>query len=359
MATEKYDFLVFIGRFQPFHCGHMTVIEHGLKVANQLIVLVGSAHQPRSTRNPWTVEEREEMIRGAFSDSDNKRLHIAPLMDIVYNDKIWVRNVQSTVHGFVTAHYDTPHKKPKIALIGHNKDQTSFYLNLFPQWGSVAIDNVDGISATPLREMYFGVSSEELTKNTDMVNRLESIAPLLPSNVVETLRVFSQKDDFRTIKSEHEFIANYKKSWSGSPYEPTFVTVDAVVIQSGHVLLVERRARPGKGLMALPGGFLEKDEKLLDACLRELKEETKLKVPIPVLKGSLKFSKVFDDPYRSARGRTITHAFYFELEPSNELPKVKGGDDAKKAQWVPLAALDPHDLFEDHYFIVQEILGMY
>ena len=108
----------------------------------------------------------------------------------------------------------------------------------------------------------------------------------------------------------------------------------------------------------MPGGFVGQHETMLDACLRELREETRLRVPLPVLKGSIKAERVFDDPYRSARGRTITQAFYIELEPNSTLPKVKGGDDARHAMWVPLASLDPATLFEDHYFIVQEMTGM-
>ncbi|VFS46366.1 Bifunctional NMN adenylyltransferase/Nudix hydrolase [Budvicia aquatica] len=80
-------------------------------------------------------------------------------------------------------------------------------------------------------------------------------------------------------------------------------------------------------------------------------------MPAPVLKGSIKRQAVYDAPYRSARGRTITHAFYIELEPSLELPKVKGSDDAKTARWVPLSELDPQVMFEDHYFIIQDMLG--
>lgn len=133
--------------------------------------------------------------------------------------------------------------------------------------------------------------------------------------------------------------------------------MDAVVIQSGHILLIERRASPGKGLWALPGGFVDPGERLQDACLRELREETRLKVPAPVLRGSIKRTRVYDDPYRSARGRTITHGFYIELEPNAELPKVKGGDDAKTARWVPLGELDPQCMFEDHYFVIQDMLG--
>jgi bifunctional NMN adenylyltransferase/nudix hydrolase len=122
--------------------------------------------------------------------------------------------------------------------------------------------------------------------------------------------------------------------------------------------MIERKARPGKGLLALPGGFVGQDERLVEACLRELREETRLKVPAPVLKGSIRKQRVFDDPNRSSRGRTITHAFYIELEPSSKLPAVKGGDDARHAMWVPLSELRPDMLFEDHFFIIQEMTGL-
>ncbi|MEW5251022.1 bifunctional nicotinamide-nucleotide adenylyltransferase/Nudix hydroxylase [Microbulbifer discodermiae] len=347
--NRLFDFLVFIGRFQPFHRGHLAVVEAGLARAEQMIILCGSAHQPRSVRNPWTVAEREAMIRGAVREEDNPRIHIAPLMDIVYNDESWVKNVQATINGMVTAHHRVPHRRPKLGLIGHSKDHSAYYLNLFPQWGAVEVENFKGISATPIRESIFAQGSNYIAG--DAVN-------VLPANVQREMAAFCETPAFAAVKGEQEFVAKYRRAWEAAPYEPTFVTVDAVVVQSGHVLMVERKARPGKGLLALPGGFVDQGEKLVDACLRELREETRLKVPAPVLKGSIKGRQVFDDPHRSARGRTITHAFYIELQPNKELPKVKGGDDAKDAMWVPLADLDPSQIFEDHYFIIQELTGM-
>jgi bifunctional NMN adenylyltransferase/nudix hydrolase len=120
--------------------------------------------------------------------------------------------------------------------------------------------------------------------------------------------------------------------------------------------MIKRRASPGKGLWAAPGGFLNQAERIEDAAIRELREETKIKVPAPVLRGNIKASHVFDAPNRSLRGRTITHAYLIEL-PAGELPKVKGGDDAEKAKWIPLNELDESVCFEDHYAIVQYFLG--
>ena len=75
-----------------------------------------------------------------------------------------------------------------------------------------------------------------------------------------------------------------------------------------------------------------------------------------MLRGSIKRSRVFDAIDRSARGRTITHAFHIEL-PDGELTKVKGSDDAEKARWVPIAEVRSEECFEDHYEILQHFLG--
>lgn len=347
-----FDFLVFIGRFQPFHKGHLAVVEAGLQQAGHLIVLCGSAHQPRSIRNPWLWQEREQMLRASLPDAVQSRLLVAPLMDAPYNDEQWMRNVQTTVNALVAAHHRLPHKTPRIGLIGHRKDHSSYYLKLFPQWGTVQVDNYAGIDATALRMGFFAADAERDPAFVQMA--LEQ----LPPAVHQWLQEFSATAACQELRDEQAFVAKYRKAWAAAPYEPSFVTVDAVVVQSGHVLLVERKARPGKGLLALPGGFVDPHERIRDACLRELKEETRIKVPVPVLRGSIKRADVFDEPYRSARGRTITHAFYIELEPSSELPKVKGGDDARAAQWVPLGELDPMQMFEDHYFIIQAMVGL-
>lgn len=347
MATKAYDYLVFIGRFQPFHNGHKRVVDEALKQANRVIILCGSAYRPRSLRNPWTFAERQAMIQAVYSESDNQRLTITPLLDSVYNDDMWVKKVQQTVGGIVASEFQAV-RQPKIGLIGHKKDETSYYLGLFPQW-----DNIDVVDA----ELYNGKCCEATIIRNVMFGEGQVPKEVLNPAVVGMLENYLTTDDYTELKNEYDFIADYKKGWEAAPYAPTFVTTDAVVIQSGHVLLVERKARPGKGLMALPGGFIGQQETLLDSCIRELREETKLKVPEPVLKGSVTKQAVFDDPNRSTRGRTITHAFMFNLQPTKTLPKVKGSDDAKHAMWVPLAELEPEKMYEDHFFIIQKLVG--
>ena len=64
--NKHYKYLVFIGRFQPFHCGHKAVIDEALQRADNVIMLIGSANLPRSLRNPFSVDERTAMIKGCL-----------------------------------------------------------------------------------------------------------------------------------------------------------------------------------------------------------------------------------------------------------------------------------------------------
>lgn len=358
MATTQnnsYDFLVFIGRFQPFHLGHQRVIEQALNKAHKLILLIGSAHRPRCTRNPWSFEEREQMIRTTLSAEDNPRVIIAPLMDAMYNDDFWISTIQKCVSGIIAAHHAQPHREPAVGLIGHRKDHTSYYLKLFPQWDSINVDSAGVISATQVRHAIFCADQGHGEDKPSSVAAL--VGDLVPVEVLNYLNQFVRNETFTQLRAEFDFIQNYRAAWDDAPYTPVFVTVDAVVVQSAHVLLVERGARPGKGQWALPGGFINSGESLRAACLRELKEETRLKIPMPVLNGNIQSQTVFDDPHRSKRGRTITHAFFIHLPAETALPKVKGSDDAKKAFWVPLAELNPVHMYEDHYFIIQRMVG--
>lgn len=348
MTQTKCDILVFIGRFQPFHIGHKAVLDAALAQAEHVIVLAGSANRAPSFRNPWSFEERAEMIRKVYPNEtlNTKQLKILPLNDTLYNDEAWTSNVQRSVDAVIK---ESGLEGSTVGLIGHNKDNSSYYLKLFPQWLSVDVKHEVGVfNATDIRKSYF--------KGAPVI-----VHDILPPAISDYLKRYMMTDDFKRITAEAKWIKDYKASWATAPFPPTFVTVDNVVVQSGHVLLVRRGGHPGKGLLALPGGFVDHDETLLQSAVRELKEETKLAdkhgpYPMGKLKGFLAGQGVFDDPKRSVRGYTLTHAFLFRLPPAKELMSVIGSDDAVHAGWYPIGSLDPRQFFEDHYFIINKML---
>ena len=134
-------------------------------------------------------------------------------------------------------------------------------------------------------------------------------------------------------------------------YPRPAVTADTVVIAKGEepqVLLVQRDNEPFKGCWAFPGGFMNMDETTEQCAVRELEEETGLKVNEIRQIGA--YSKLDRDP----RGRTITVAYLAIVDAP---APVKGQDDAAKAAWFPISVLPP--LAFDHSDIIQDAIALY
>lgn len=406
IVSPSLDLCVFILRGQPLHAGHVRVIEEGLRRGRRMVVLVGSANEPRSFRNPFTAPERIEMIRETFEREP--RLMVLPLEDSEYNINEWIERTHGTVErawqAFRAMDASLP-SNPCVALIGHSKDGSSYYLNLFPAWDSIGVPQHKLLNATDVRTQLFGsldmirapldaafnarlvellgqgVESKSAIAQANHIDTRAFLADymrlarsqaqaflssphtadILPSPVIAFLTRFVGSAEYEALIQEYAFVARYQWAWRLAPHTPQFLTADAVVIKAGHVLMVRRRGFPGKGLWALPGGFVEADEFIETSCFRELAEETGLKVPPAVLKGSVRARKKFDDPFRSSRGRTVTHAFLVDLGVG-PLPKIKKGgsphdEETFEVKWVPLARLRRDRCFEDHYAIIRNMVA--
>ena len=134
-------------------------------------------------------------------------------------------------------------------------------------------------------------------------------------------------------------------------YPRPAVTADCVVItreDEPRVLLIQRGDEPFKGCWAIPGGFMNMDETTEQCAIRELEEETGLRISSVHQIGA--YSKVDRDP----RGRTITVAY---LSVVDTACKVEGQDDAANARWFPLKALPA--LAFDHAEIMADAIGHY
>lgn len=147
-SAKKFDYVVFIGRFQPFHLAHQQTVEIAWHYSDNVILVVGSAQEQRSIKNPFSFLERQAMIKNSFVLKEQQALHFVPIIDW-NDDHKWKNALQQGVGQIATNH-------SKIALIGHFKDASSYYLNLFPEWTLIKLDNLqNALSATPLREKYY------------------------------------------------------------------------------------------------------------------------------------------------------------------------------------------------------------
>lgn len=329
----NFDTAVLIGRFQPFHEGHASLLRHAFDTAPVVVLVLGSAGSPRSPRNPFTATEREAMIRSSLDAADNSRLRVVGQRD-VWDSARWAREVASRVRAASGG---------RTALVGFHKDASSAYLDLFPDWAARDVGRQGPLDATPLRG--------RILSSAPWGEVASDLAGNVPAPALDWLAHWAQGPWREDLRLDKEFVEAYATRWGKGP----FVTVDALVRASGHVLLVRRGARPGKGQLALPGGFLESDEPLAVGAVRELREETGivLDAAVPVRE------VVFSHPGRSARARIVTHAFLFE--PSwSALPSVAGSDDAMDAAWIPEAELLGMEdrFFEDHFHILDVFLGL-
>jgi bifunctional NMN adenylyltransferase/nudix hydrolase len=377
----RFGTTVIIGRFSPLHLGHCEMLLKALNKSEIVIILIGSSNQARSLKNPFTFEERSCMINSWIkSEYENFAPYVCirALVDHPYNDALWIKSVQDVVHEVHNNIGSVVQLKDKsISISGSDRDESTWYLSAFPQWKSDLVPEhcipakKQGLSATSVRNVLFKdfENSESKASQKEQHNqKVSELQSVLPRSTAEFLSKFMKTKECSDLRAERAFIDSYKAAWSAAPYAPTFLTVDAVVIQSGHVLVVQRAAFPGKGLWALPGGFLDQNERLVDGCVRELIEETGIKIPEAMLRGIARNApkEIFDKPDRSLRGRTVTTAFLIKLDDTKPLPKVKGQNaplretggkevqETSKAFWLPIgeALANSDKFFEDHLPII-------
>ncbi len=124
------------------------------------------------------------------------------------------------------------------------------------------------------------------------------------------------------------------------------LAVDCVVFVGNSVVLIKRKNPPFQGQYALPGGFVEEDEPIEAACIREAKEETNLDVK------NLNPIGFYSKPGRDPRGRTVSFAFLAEADIS----VLKAGDDAAEIELV--SDWQNKDLAFDHKQILYDAMKL-
>ena len=335
--TDRYPVAAVIGRWQLPHLAHKALIEHALDVGERVMLVVGSSFRSRNDKNPFREFERRAMLECMLTPTQRERVEFQFVRDY-YDDRRWADAVREAVSEHASGQ--------RVALVGFKKDASGYYLDLFPDWAYEDAGSIQPLDATRLRDVYFGEGS--------LPSIVQVLQPYVDPGVLDYLRSWAALPEYEVRRAEHQAIKRYKSKYTG----PYFLTADSVLQVNDHVLLIKRGGEMGHGQWALPGGFVDPGERFYTAAVRELNEETRFTAFPDVMRAALKGSAVFDHPDRSPRGRLITQAFHFCLN-RDELPQVRGADDAKEAVWWPIERLSEieADLFEDHAVILDHFLG--
>jgi bifunctional NMN adenylyltransferase/nudix hydrolase len=340
---------IVVGRFQPLHSGHIDMIRGALKVADKVLVVIGSAWEAQTLKNPFTYEMRKAMVEAEFAaEIKDARIVVDGLEDYASLKKWDNKLLQLANKHFYTSQ--------GVVWYTYGKDaSTKDYINACKVFNKHMHSPTNAlIDATSIRnDFYDGVETLGLKHiSNDVAIRLHS---------------FKLTEEYEAFVKEWKALKEYRQLWQPlkitidgktierNPFPVQFVAVDALVEwqdkwKKPHILVIRRKSEFGNGKLAIPGGYLNHDETVLTAAKRELLEETALAVDDSFI---LSKTTLVDDPNRSMRGRMMTHVHQWRVCSYNK-PTVVGGDDASEAFWLPIDEVyaNKKNFFSDHYFII-------
>ena len=353
MKNEQEKLGVLIGRFQPFHNAHKEIIDEMVNDMDYILILVGSGDRHLSYKNPFKFTEIREMILNSFDKKIREKIKIVSIPDYLYDDNEWIEIINAEIYPII---FNNDIFVDNVYLYGHNKDESSYYLNLFPSFNISYIDNKhDNLSSTDIREKLSYLRKEIFE---------EHMIQFIPESTMNIIMDrYQELQDF--LKSEEEYLEQEKLKFSSYPYLETlnFVTVDFVLFLQDEVLCIKRKYNPGKDAFALPGGFLNNNEDTLTGALRELKEETGIDLSKYI--DNINKKLIFDHPKRSLYGRRLTIAYGIKISDYRIVKKIKNTskalDDAESIEFIKIEDIENRTsdgsyikFFDDHREIILE-----
>lgn len=121
-----------IGRFQPFHLGHLAALQFAIPKVDKLWLGLGSSNKPIEKNNPFSIEERKKMILSSIEDSIKNKISIFPIPDLDNHVK-WIQNIDTIVPDYeiifsndpMTEHLYSKRNVQVIAIPFLKRDQLS------------------------------------------------------------------------------------------------------------------------------------------------------------------------------------------------------------------------------------------
>ena len=372
---------VYIGRFQPFHKGHKAIVDLTVKMmkpGDTFTIIIGSADQQETERNPLSASQRKEMLS---TELEGYPVTILTINDSPYNYDLWIERLCAKMLGFKSATHDDFLEKQEDFIKGFSNicivgmENVEEYINRITKYYTYA----------PTEHFNLGI-------NSHIFSELDTQTSVHGSSI----RAFIRADDGRCPKRFYsdikdfvsEKVLAYLKTvnfplivynayikgmdyaeLTGCKYNSCFMTVDNIVFDKflDQVLLIKRK---DNGKLAIPGGFAEPYMNMKDNALRELEEETS--ITAKMLKDA--FVKIdeleptlIDAPYRDPRSshkcNFVSAVYVWQSKVDalkNFIPYIKAGDDAVDTVWLSKEECEDLPAWRfhaDHKKIICKLLG--
>jgi bifunctional NMN adenylyltransferase/nudix hydrolase len=188
VKNYPYDLVVYIGRFEPYHNGHDALVQQALALGKWVVMVLGSDGAPSSLKNPLFADQRMVMIASCIAGDAVNRVLFAPVPDFGDNES-WVAKVQDVVAHAVPG-------AERIALIRHFKDDSSYYLNFFPDWPLESVPRANELDATTVRNVMFD-------QHRPLEERLAEMQTMVPAGALDFLARWMTTGEYQVLADEY------------------------------------------------------------------------------------------------------------------------------------------------------------
>ena len=346
---KQYKVAVIPARMQMFTKAHEQLIIEAGKLADLVIVALGSTNVASSIKNPFDYDFRSDVIYhwsneyGKLGSGLCINIPDTPeLSDWVYSLKINASLSYEEQMG-----YDAPNSN-EIILVGSSKDNDGTMRGEWAEKLGWDCHNVEPfkneygelLNATDIRKSYF--------RRPSFGTEYISWHKMVPVSCIGIYEDFMKTDSYARLREEYAEIEHNKSKYGTGPH----LTGDALIFklsETPKVLLITRGGKVGNGLLAMPGGYLDPGETFNETIIRECKEE----INVDLSKQVVKHQRILDNPSRDLRGRIISVAnvYYMSESHANEM-EFKAGDDALSYGWYKLEDIKENACFADHYHVI-------
>lgn len=372
---------VYIGRFQPFHKGHKAIVDLTVKMMkpeDTFMIIIGSADQQETERNPLSASQRKEMLS---IELEGYPVTISTINDSPYNYDLWIEHLCAKMLGFKSATHEDFLEKQEDFIKGFSNicivgmENVEEYIDRITKYYTYApTEHFDlGISSHIFSELETQTSVHGSSIRTFVCSEdrghLENFYSDIKDFVSEKVLAYLKTVNFSLIVYNAYVNGISYAASTGCKYNSCFMTVDNIVFDKflDQVLLIKRK---DNGKLAIPGGFAEPYMNMKDNALRELEEETS--ITAKMLKDA--FVKIdeleptlIDAPYRDPRSshkcNFISAVYVWQSKVDalkNFIPYVKAGDDAVDTVWLSKEECEDLPAWRfhaDHKKIICKLLG--